>query len=184
MLRPLLLASLSLPLLAACSVERTYDNLNVDGFETVRQLEPGQVALHDATLDGDIGPISGLAGDGVGTGYLADYGSEIRIDGETGRGTAFVLLWVNDPEAFVNLPRGVAHTFTADDPSVVSGAGCSDTFEGEHYDATAQEISLVLEDVDANTVEVSYDVWSHEGDLSGSSLDTSASGSFQMDVDG
>ena len=105
---------------------------------------------------------------------MADHKASILM------GATFVIFTINDSQAFMNLPRGVAHTFTAADQSVVSGAGCSDTYAGDHYDATAEEIALVLTNVDADTVEVEYEVFSDEGDLSGSPLGTSATGSFQM----
>lgn len=181
MSRPLLLALFSLPLAVGCVAERNYDNLNVDGFEVMRDLAPGQVALPGATLDGDIGPIDGLEGAGFGSEYSDGYSRTIQVDSETSRGTAFVLFWINDAQAFGDLQPGVTHTFTAADQSVVGGAGCSDTYAGDHYDATAEEIALTLNPVDEDTVEVDYVVWSQEGDLSGSALGTSVSGSFQME---
>lgn len=182
MLRSLSLALLSLPVLVACVAERSYDQLDTERYQVIRELGPGQVALRNATLEGDIGPIEGLEGNGVGTGYMDDYSNTIQVDGETERGTAFVAFYITDGQAFANLSRGVAHTFTAEDQSVLWAAGCSDTFAGEHYDATAQEVSLTFTDIDDDTVQVDYDVWSEEGDLSGSPLGTTARGSFHLDT--
>lgn len=183
MLRSLSLSLLSLPLLVGClSTERSYNDLNVEGYEVMRELEPGQVALRNATLDGDIGPIDGLQGSGFGSGYMDEYSSRIQVDSETPEGTAFVVLYVNDAQAFANLPRGVAHTFTGTDQSVLTAQGCSDTYAGEHYDAVADEVSLTFTDIDHDTVEVEYEVWSERGDLSESPLGTSATGTFQMDT--
>lgn len=178
--RSLLAVVVSAPLFTACMVERDYAT-QVDGLDAV-SLPAGEMFIRQSTLEGDIGPVDGLRGEGVGSGWRDEGFAQIQVDGRTDRGTAFVVFYLNDMNQLRSLrgqgPVTIRSEGVADE---ITAQGCSDTFDGEHYDAVADEIVLEVEEVDAETLNVDYEIISLDGDLTDSPQSTTATGSFQVD---
>jgi hypothetical protein len=179
MLRPILFAAVSAPLFCACMVDRDYSS-HADGLDAM-SLPTGALVVEQTDLAGDIGPVLGLRGESVGSGMRDQGFAQIRVDGETADGTAFVVFYMDDIGQLRNLRGQGPTTLRADSvEQPISAQGCSDTFDGDHYDAAAEEVTLDVEQTDDETLTVDYEVAAQDGNLTESPEATSATGTFAL----
>lgn len=177
--RSLLAVVVSAPLFTACMVERDYAS-QADGLDAMT-LPSGELSVVNTALVGDIGPVRSIGGETVGSGVRDQGFAQVKVDGQTDEGTAFVVFYMDDINALRNL-RGQGPTSfdgnNYDEP--ITAQGCSDTYAGDHYDAAAEEIELEVEQVDDETLAVDYVVTSSDGNLTEHEAPTNAAGSFAL----
>lgn len=169
----------SAPLFTACMVERDYAS-QADGLD-VMTLPSGELNVVNTALVGDIGPVRRIGGETVGSGMRDQGFAQVKVDGQTEEGTAFVVFYMEDIGALRNLRGQGPTTFRGDNiDEPISAQGCSDTFAGDHYDAAAEEVTLDVEQVDDETLEVDYEIVSTDGNLTESAEPTNAAGTFAL----
>jgi hypothetical protein len=177
--RSLFAVVVAAPLFTACMVERDYAS-HADGLDAM-SLPSGELSVVNTALVGDIGPVTRIDGDTVGSGTRDEGYAQVKVDGRTEEGTAFVVFYMDDINTIRNLRGQGLTTFRGDDiDEPISAQGCSDTFDGDHYDAAAEEVALEVDQVDDETLEVDYVVTSSDGNLTEHEAPTDASGTFAL----
>lgn len=169
-----------LALLAACVNERTY-------FEPTAQQRfakgPSDAGFSSGRLTGDLGPIQSFDDQRASVnGYAGDeFGgsSSVTVTGAAPAGTGFVIIDMYS----LDLRSAPAGSYAASSAEMgdVGVIVCSDSHDGSiHFDGPAQDATVVIEDVDANTREVTVDSSIRDGYESMGEL-TTQSASFRIE---
>ena len=158
----LAVAAFALLSTVACLNERTYVQPG-GGLEggyagiTKGQSDPG---FSSGSLTGDLGPIRSFNDDRAAVnGYAGDeFGgsSSVTVTGAGAGGTGFVILDFYSMD-LKNAPAGT-YTSSSTEMSDVGVTVCSDSNDASiHFDGPAEEATVVIEDIDADTREVTVD---------------------------
>lgn len=145
---------------AACVNERTYVEPGAEGAYAGIAKGASDPGFASGSLTGDLGPIRNFNDSRASVnGYTGDeFGgsSSVTVTGAGASGTGFVILDLYS----MDLKSAPAGTYTSDSAEMgdVGVTVCSDSNDASiHFDGPAEEATVVIEDIDADTREVTVD---------------------------
>ena len=181
-MQKLAVAALVLLSTVACVNERTY----VQPGDVAAGIQKGQsdAGFSRGSLTGDLGPIRSFNDDRASVnGYAGDeFGgsSSVTVTGAGAGGTGFVILdfYAMDLQ---NAPAGTYRSNSAE-MGDIGVLVCSDSDDASiHFDGPAEEATVVIEDIDDNTREVTVDSSVRDGGYEGGGDLTTQRASFRLD---
>lgn len=166
----------------ACLNERTYVEPGTGNFRAIAKGQSDE-GFSNGTLTGDLGPIRSFNDDRASVnGYAGDeFGgsSSVTVTGASTSGTGFIILDFYSMD-LQTAPAGT-YSSTSAEMSDVGVTVCSDSNDASiHFDGPAEEATVVIEDIDENTREVTVDSSARDGYDSFGQL-TTQHASFRLD---